>query len=235
MKKSFIVLFSLLAFFACRNDNDAPGPEPAVEDKDWYILRAPDNREIQAVYGDIDGTLLITDRFRIYYTRDKGKTWTQADYQNHIGLAGLAARNDTLFALDTETSSSNDPGNRYAIRPYYFSVNGGEHWEELKSRWTMPEMKVALNYAHSGNGIRFSIDRVYHSNGSVEDIGIKSESGRKISLPQRHVLMSVQFDAKSRLYVAGSSPLCDKNGYLTLCDSKDVRGTLYVSRKAIDY
>jgi hypothetical protein len=235
MKKSFIILLSLVAFWGCRNNENAPAPELAAENKDWYILRAPENREIQSVYGDIDGTLLITDRFRIYYTKDRGKTWTQADYENHIGLSGLAARNDTLFALDTETTGSNDPGNRYATRPYYFSVNGGIHWEELASRWTMDDMKVPLNYAHSGNGIRFNIDRVYNANGTVDDIGIKSESGRKIGLPQRHVLMSVRFDQKSRLYVAASSPLCDKNGYVTVCDDKDVRGTLYISKKAIDY
>ncbi len=235
MKKRFIILFCLLAFAGCRDDKDAPAPEMQVEDKDWYILRAPENREIQAVYGDIDGTLLITDRFRIYYTKDKGKTWKQADYQTNIGLAGLAARNDTLFALDTETSTSNDPGNRYAIRPYYFSVNGGENWKALPARLTLDEMKIPLNYAHSGNGIRFSIDRVYNANGTVDDLGIKSESGRKITLPQRHVLISVQFDQKSRIYVAASAPFCDKNGYLTLCDAKDARGTLYISKKAIDY
>ncbi|MCF0074394.1 glycoside hydrolase [Dyadobacter sp. CY261] len=235
MKKLFIILFAVLSFLGCRNDKDTPGPGAEVEDKDWHILRSPDNREIQAVYGDIDGTLLITDRLRIYYTRDKGKTWTQADYKNSIGLSGFGSRNDTLFVMDTETSNSSDPGNRYAIRPYYFSVDGGTHWEELALRWTMPDMKVSLNYANSGNGIRFSIDRVYHSSGIVEDIGLKTENGRKISLPQRHALTNVYFDQKSRLYVAASAPLCDRNGYLTLCDDKDVRGTLYISKKAMDY
>ena len=235
MKNLLIALLSLLAFFGCRSDHDTPGPKAAVENEDWYILRAPHNREIQAVYGDIDGTLLITDRRSVYYTRDKGKTWTQADYQNNIGLAGFGSRNDTLFVLDTQTMSSADPGNRYAIRPYYFSVNGGEHWEELPSRWASPEMKVSLNYAYSGNGNRFSIDRVYHPNGSVEDVGVKGENGRKISLPQLHVLNVVHFDAKSRLYVAGSAPFCDKNGHVKLCDEKDARGTLYISKKAIYY
>jgi len=235
MKKTLTMLFSLLAFIACRHDKDVPGPGTMAEDEDWYILRAPQNREIQAVYGDIDGTLLITDRFRIYYTGDKGKTWTQADYQNNIGLAGFVARNDTLFVLDAETKSSADPGNRYAIRPYYFSVNGGAHWEALPARMTLDEVKVPLNYAYSGNGNRFSIDRVFHPDGSVEDLGVKGESGRQIGLPQLHVLNTVHFDAKSRLYVAGSAPLCDQKGYVKLCDEKDASGTLYISKKAVYY
>lgn len=235
MKKTLFILFSLLAFFGCRNDGDTPGPGTVTEDKDWYILRAPGNREIQAIYGDIDGTLLITDRHRVYYTRDKGKTWTQADYVNNTGLAGFAARNDTLFVLDTQTMSSADPGNLYAIRPYYFSLNGGVHWQPLPSILTLDETKVALNYAYSGNGNRFSIERVYHPNGSVEDVGVKGENGRKIGLPQLHVLNTVHFDAKSRLYVAGSAPLCNKAGYVQLCNEKDATGTLYISKKAIYY
>ena len=70
------------------------------------------------VHGDIDGTLVISDRKFIFYSRDKGATWTKANYQNNIGLLGFGMRNDTLFVLDTEISSSAEPGNRYASRPY---------------------------------------------------------------------------------------------------------------------
>ena len=233
MKQSFIVLFLLLSFISCVNKKETPSPE--IENADWYILRAPENREIQAVFGDIDGTVLITDRFRIYYTNDKGKTWNQADYNSHIGLAGFTMSNDTLFVLDTETSNSADPGNRYAIRPYYFSVNGGISWKEMPKKPGIPEMKTPLNYGLSGNGIRFSIDQIIHPDGNVEHIGIKTENGRKISLPQHHVLTNVYFDKKSRLYVSGSAPLCNINGYMQLCDKQNVRGTLYISKKAIDY
>ncbi|KAA0992667.1 hypothetical protein [Dyadobacter aurulentus] len=233
MKRSFIVLFALLSLVACRNDKDLPLPG-MLEDKDWYILRAPENRQIQAVYGDIDGTLLITDRFHIYYTRDKGTTWTQADYKNNVGLAGFGTRNDTLFVMDTETTSSAEPGNRYAIRPYFFSLDGGMRWEKLSQRGDEPEMKIALNYAYSGNGIRFSIDELV-SNGSVTHFGIKNESGRKITLPQRHNLNNVYFDQKSRLYIAASSPICEKNGADQFCDNNDFRGTLYISKREINY
>jgi len=231
MKQLFIALLTVFFLSSCNN----PELETELADSDWYMLRAPGNREIQAVYGDIDDILLITDRFRIYYTKDKGKSWNQASYDSNIGLAGFARSNDTLFVLDTQTTSSTDPGNRYAIRPYYFSIDGGISWQKLQQHASMAEMKTPLNYGHSGNGIRFSMDQVFYDNGTVEDKGIISENGRKISLPQHHILTNVYFDKKSRLYVSGSAPLCSTDGYLQLCDKQDERGTLYISKQAIDY
>jgi len=237
MKRTFIILFILLACIGCDNDRNAPTPdiETELQHPDWHILRAPKNREIYAVHGDIDGTLLISDRFRIYFTKDKGKTWTLSDYNPGIGLAGFAVSNDTIFVLDTESSSSADPGNRYASRPYYFSIDGGETWKELKQRPGSPEMQTPINYAFSGNGIRFSIDQVIQSNGMINYLGIKTENGRKIAIPYRHVLNSINFDRKSRLYVTASRPFCDLNGNVEFCDQEDFRGTLYVSKKNIDF
>lgn len=234
MKHSYAILLALLFLFSCRKDNEVPAPEPEAEHPDWYILRAPDDYEIQSVYGDIDGILLLTDRRHIHYTQDKGKSWKQADYNSNIGLSGFAMANDTLFVLDTETSSNDDPGNRYAIRPYYFSVDSGISWKKLDYQPGTPEMKTPLNYSFSASGIRFSIDRFIDTNGNVVDSGIKSENGRKIILPQQHVLTSVYFDKKSRLYISGSAPLCNADGYMQLCDKENARGTLYISKREIN-
>ncbi|GGB76941.1 hypothetical protein [Dyadobacter sediminis] len=235
MKHSVTVLLSLLFLFACRKDSEVPTPEKEAQHPDWYILHAPDEHGIQAVYGDIDGTLLLTDRRHIHYTKDKGKTWKQASYDSSIGLSGFAMTNDTLFVLDTETVSSSDSGNVYAKHPYQFSVDGGISWKKLDQQWSMPEMKTPLNYSYSANGIRFSIDRFIDSNGHVEDKGIKSENGRRIGLPRQHVLKSIYFDKKSRLYISGSAPLCHTDGYMQLCDKENARGTLYISRQEIRY
>lgn len=61
MKRSITILFALLSFFACRNDADSPVPG-LEENKDWYILRAPENRKISTVYGNIRGTLYISKK-----------------------------------------------------------------------------------------------------------------------------------------------------------------------------
>ncbi|MCE7066980.1 sialidase family protein [Dyadobacter sp. CY326] len=206
-----------------------------MQHPDWYILRGPENTEIYAVYGDIDGTLVVTDRYRAYYSKNKGKTWTQSTFDSKNGLLGFAVSNDTLFTLDTQTMSGDDPGNRYAIRPAYFSLDGGVTWDKLTQRPGIPEMKTPLNYGFSANGIRFSIDEIIQPVGTIEYLGIVTENGRKIALPQQHALNNVYFDQKSRLYISASAPLCNKDGYVQLCNKQDVRGTLYISKKPINY
>ncbi|KAA6432689.1 hypothetical protein FEM33_23490 [Dyadobacter flavalbus] len=114
-------------------------------------------------------------------------------------------------------------------------MDGGISWKKLDRQAERSEMKTPLNYSYSANGIRFSIDRFIDTNGHVEDKGIKSENGRKIALPQRHVLKSVYFDKKSRLYISGSAPLCDTGGNMQPCDKENARGTLYISRQEIRY
>jgi len=114
-------------------------------------------------------------------------------------------------------------------------VDNGISWQKLQYHAGITEMKTPLNYAHSGNGVRFSIDQVIYETGDIEDKGIISENGRKISLPQQHVLTSIYFDKKSRLYVSGSAPFCNKDGHLQLCKQDDATGTLYISKKPIDY
>ncbi|AMR28043.1 hypothetical protein A0257_13715 [Hymenobacter psoromatis] len=47
----------------------------APDHPDWYALRAPDDRAIQAVTGDIDGALIISTTFHSYRTTDRGRSW----------------------------------------------------------------------------------------------------------------------------------------------------------------
>lgn len=229
MKQLVTILSAVLFLISCNNTE----PEALPESSEWYVLRAPENRDIQAAYGDMDDILLITDRFHIYYTKDKGKSWNKANYNSNIGLAGFTQRNDTLFVLNTQSSNGDDPGNRYAARPYYFSLDKGISWQELQYNAGTTEMKTPLNFAHSGNGVRFKIDQVIYENGMVEDKGIVSEYGSKYIFPQHHALSSVYFDKKSRLYVSGSAPLCDIADFFQPCDKQDASGTLYISKNAI--
>lgn len=233
MKRSFIILFSLLAFLGCRHDKDAPGPETEGENKDWYILRAPDNREIKAVHGNIDDTLAITTGFRVYVTIDKGKSWTQSNYNANIGLFAFMEQQDTLFVMEGQRGSFTTLGNSFGIQPTWFSMNHGLTWQRVQGRSLYDEWKVPINYAYSGNGVMFSIDMIQTEEGYLETIGLKSETGRKIPLPARHQLISINFDEKSRLYATGSAPLCGDGGKFEYCDQTNRSGTLYVSKSPI--
>ncbi|GGH29669.1 hypothetical protein [Dyadobacter endophyticus] len=234
MKRSFIILISLLAFVGCRHDKDAaPEPELAVEDKDWYILRSPDNRDIKAVHGSIDDTLTITTGFEVFVTADKGKTWTKGSYNAGIGLFAFLEKEDTLFVMEGQRGTTTVRDNSFGIQPTWFSMDRGLTWERATGRWIYDEWKVPINYAYSGNGILFSIDMIQTAEGYLQTIGLKSETGRKISLPAHHQLISVNFDKKSRLYVTGSAPLCGDGNNFEYCDQTNRSGTLYISKKPV--
>nr|GFC72443.1 hypothetical protein [Tanacetum cinerariifolium] len=63
--------------------------EPGLpEYADWYALRAPEGRAIEAVAGNLDSTLVISTSFAIYQTKDRGKTWLLSDYTDRSRGAG---------------------------------------------------------------------------------------------------------------------------------------------------
>lgn len=233
MKKTFIILLSLLAFLGCRNEKDAPTPETMLEHPDWYILRAPDNREIKAVHGNIDDTLTITTGFEVFLTTDKGKTWKKGDYNARVGLFAFWQRQDTLYVMEGRRNGGSVFDNYFGIQPTWFSMDRGLSWERSTVWWDTDTWKVPINYAYSGNGIRFQIDLIQTTDSYLETIGVKSESGRKITLPARHQLESVYFDEKSRLYVTGSAPLCGDGADFEFCDQVNRSGTVYISKKPV--
>lgn len=230
MKQLLLAAAAFLLLFSCKKEDV---PVPQLENADWYVLRSPDNRDIQAVHGEIDDTLTITTGFDIFVTTDKGKTWTKGNYNARVGLFAFLEKEDTLFVLEGRRSGASVFDNIFGIQPTWFSMNRGLNWERSTSRWDFEDWKVPINYAYSGNGIRFEIDLIQTEEGYLQTIGIKSESGRKIVLPARHQLVSVCFDKKSRLYVTGSAPLCSDGKTFEFCDQVNRSGTVYISKKPI--
>lgn len=230
MKQLLLAFAALLLLFSCKKEDS---PVPQLENADWYMLRSPDNRDIKAVHGDIDGTLTITTGFEIFVTTDKGKSWTKGNYNARVGLFAFLEKEDTLFVLEGQRSGASVFDNVFGIQPTWFSMNHGLNWERSTSRRDFEDWKVPINYAYSGNGIRFEIDLIQNEEGYLQTIGIKSESGRKIALPARHQLVSVYFDKKSRLYVTGSAPLCSEGKTFEYCDQVNRSGTVYISKKPV--
>jgi hypothetical protein len=234
----YIVLASLSALLlglsACHKE-DAEPSQPNYAD--WYALRAPETRAIQAVYGDLDETLVISTRFKIYQTKDQGKTWLTSDYSAHYGVEGFIMRNDTLLALTATLGGVGTSNASYATNASYYSVDKGATWLPYRN-WTREvnfDPKVLLNSATSPAGIEYSIDvrRTPVSPGStsnyIETIGVKSAIGTQLTLPKDHDITSVYFDAKSRLYVTASAALCGRRENFAFCDEQN--GVLYVSKK----
>lgn len=232
MRQFLPFLASLLLLFACeKEEKNTPQPE----DPNWYVLRAPDNREIKAVHGNIDDTLVITTGFKIYVTTDQGKTWQTGSYNAGIGLFAFIKSEDTLFAMEGQRGSFTTRDNAFGIQPYWCSLDNGLTWSRARGSMAKDGWQVPINYAYSGNGIKFGIDMIQTPEGYLRTIGIKSESGTRLTLPGNHQLISIYFDHTSRLYVTGSAPLCGQGNTFEYCDDKTRNGTLFVSRKPVLY
>jgi hypothetical protein len=227
MKSLYYSIALFLVFLAaCKREHSTSIQPDPIEDQNWYILTAPDAREIKGVYGDIDDRLVITDGRKIYFTTDKGRSWQNGDYNANIGLFGFSALGDTLLVLNTLSTTSASPGDLFATRPSHYSLDMGSTWRPYAS--TREEIMVPMNRVKSFSGVEYAIKQ-QTSGGYIETTGISTSTGKTITLPARHQIKSLFLDQKSRLYVAGSAAICGDNKTFAFCASEN--GTLYVSKK----
>jgi hypothetical protein len=236
-KSTLLFGIGVLTLSACRKEEVEiePGlPEYA----DWYAVRSPEGRAIEAVYGDLDSTLVISTLFKIYQTKDRGKTWLTSNYNAAHAVEGFLMRNDTLLTLTaTATGVGTAPGTSYATSPLDYSVDKGATWKPYRD-WTRRafEPRVALSVATSPAGVEYSIDelrtpvRPGSTSYYVETVGVKSSTGSKLTLPHDHVITSICFDTRARLYVTASAALCGRRENFAYCGKPN--GILYVSKKS---
>jgi len=238
MKSTWLLLSAGLFFSldACQKDaKEQTQPEP--EYADWFALRAPDNRAIEAVAGDIDGTLVITTGYMVYQTTDRGRTWRTSNYSSRIKMFGFLQQQDTLLALDAQLDNVvNNPSTAYAANASHFSLDQGFTWKPYRNwRRANFEPRVARNRVKTTSGTEYSIDVLLTPTGPqsgssyVETVGLNTSTGQKLALPQEHQINSLYVDAKSRLYVAASAPLCGRRENFAFCGEQN--GVLYVSKK----
>jgi len=237
VKNKILPFMAVLLLAACsKKDAEAVRPEPA-DTPDWYVLQSPDARPIESVAGDLDGTLVISTMFHIYQTKDRGRTWQLSDYQDKQGILGFGVVQDTLLALRSTTGASLPTSTEYAILPEFASLDQGATWVRYHDHrhYNGPMLLVARNRALSPSGTEYHIDYrltpTAPNSGSsyVETIGITSTAGNYLSLPQRHNITSLSFDARARLYVTASAALCGTLEKFAYCGPEN--GLLYVSKK----
>lgn len=229
--KKYIAGLLLLLLVACHKE-----PENTIlpEYADWYAIKAPEARAIEAVYGDLDQTLVIATAFTIYQTKDRGKTW-QTTYKSDRGLFGFSLKQDTLLVFGAQSGVALDSMTAYAVNPFQYSLDQGTTWNRYINRRPDFEIKVARNLVTTPSKTEYSIDYLLTpvSPGSttsnyVESVGIKTSSGRLLTLPNDHQITSLYVDSKSRLYVTASAPLCGRLKNFAFCG--DQNGILYISK-----
>lgn len=233
-------LLLLGALGACRKQPEAqPMSTTLTETADWYILRAPEAREIVAVTGDLDGTLLLTTAFNVYRTTDRGATWTTTRPSN-LGIFGFLTRRDTVFTLTTGRGALADTTTIYAQHPTDYTTDQGRTWQRYQytsSSASFFEAKVPLNRVRTPSGTTYYVATEREptapnsSSFYVLNKGIDGPSGRVLNLPQTHQVRSLYLDKQARLYVAASAPMCGQGKNFTFCGEQN--GLLYISKKPL--
>lgn len=229
-----VALLLLSTLGACRKQ---PAEQPAPEYTDWYALKAPEARAIEAVAGDIDGTLIITTRYNIYRTTDRGKTWAVSQ-PSDLGIFGFVTHRDTLFTLTGGIGSLVDSTTAYAGNPTHYSADQGRTWQLYhfkQSTVAFAHTRVPINRVRTpaGADYRIAIEKepISSSSAYIYTTGIQGPAGLPIKLPQEHQLNSIYLDSKARLYVAASAPLCGRGKNFAFCGEQN--GVLYVSEKPL--
>lgn len=231
-----------LATGACRQHaNDTPSP---AEDPDWIRLEIPKGRVANAVFGSLDGTLVVTTYKDAYYTTDKGATWHKT-FDFATEKQALVARHDTLIALNK--AGLDVRGHQVAVRGDYYSPDLGRTWKpaldaqyyaygRLRQRVDSVQANgVAYQYKLNYSPVAPGSNTFYSEPSDL----VRSSAGRQttLRLPAKHVLRTLYLDAQNRLYVTAAS--CEhRNSPVDCADCQPENGlqspaVVYVSRKPL--
>lgn len=237
MKSIGYGLVLLLVLAACHRDNpDTVQPEYTA----WYILRSPDAGSIDAVWGDIDRTVVIASTtLALYRTTDRGESWQQV-YAKNQPVTGLVMQKDTLFATSGMLYAG---GEVTLVNTALYSIDLGATW--LTYHRINPTFDLVGYAGNSGiktnpvtatNGVTYTIRRQYLNDstkirGRFITPGVVTQTGRQIDLPKRHQLRSLALDAKGRLYAAGSDEVCELSPNFRYCNGG--KGVVYVSKNPL--
>jgi hypothetical protein len=237
------VLPFLLLIAACKPQEDVT---PAgAEDANWMRFEIPtalSGDEAYAIVGDVDKTLLVSTRQRVYMTSDQGKTWRES--HNFYGpVSGLVLRHDTIFALTMSgTTPQGEPLAGYADM---FTADWGKTWVYSKNVYLYSfytqlqapsrQVQVAgITYRTTENTepIPNSSSRLV----LASDLWREQGTDRTLlQLPTRHYLKGLHLDAQQRLYVAASGLSFDGNTGKAINPTVGRPAVVYVSRKPLPH
>lgn len=242
MKTLFYFILILAALSCKKTESDTVAPDYA----DWHTLKAPIDEPIQAVWGELESTLVIATTFKLYRSTDQGKNWQQVD-QLQGGISGFVHHNDTLFVM---TGFINTPTAHIMAHASKFSLDAGESWQvyrkynplfDTRSSLGPVNPKLYIDSVRTIIGTTYTINKVYLDpptavSRRVEMPNVITDQGRIVKLPQWHKIQSLYLDPKQRLYLAATDAICERSdsgkGY-TYCNSKQGRGMVYISKSPL--
>lgn len=248
MKKLLYCSCLLFIAAACQK-KDAEVKPLEAEDADWIKLEVPSpiptDDLAYAIAGDLDKTLLVSTKFMVYATSDRGKTW-QISKNSQGPVPLLLERNDTILAF-RHASNIESFGEGMARDIHSFTTDYGKTWfdtsrlpaqQYIRYRDTQhPAGRVQVNgaaFSVKGNtkaGPNVTSSRVVVASDLLRTDG--SGQATDVRLPARHFLQGLHLDAQNRLYVGASGQRFDEVTGDYINPTVGGPAVVYVSRKPV--
>jgi hypothetical protein len=225
-----------MALASCAKEKDVV-EEPKFNHPDWMRLEIEQGKEMHAVYGNLDDTLMVSTLTEIFQTTDKGKTWLKAKV-NHHPVYGFLSVKDTVFSFESIVQKDkNSP--KLATFSQSYSIDKGFNWlsrYDVPLRISKPFATIALD-----NGVEIKVkENLEPINGNINhNLVLKSQVevvkngfSKTLILPFDNQITNIYVDKKGRLYVSATSSIFDKSGrYLDY--EKKQPAILYISKNNI--
>ncbi|MCB2377279.1 hypothetical protein LGH70_06775 [Hymenobacter sp. BT635] len=244
MKQTYLLLITGLAAASCQKQ---AAVEPAeAPDPNWVKLEIATVSSGDAAYsiaGDLDRTLLVATKQKVYASTNKGKTWRESHNFNG-SVPGLLQRNDTIFAL---TNTSTTPqGETVATFADMYTADFGVTWHYTAGVYPYDQYRAmsrpigqVTTAANTTYRIRENSEPMPNStsrrNTASDLLRLEGAAQTELPLPARHYLNNLFLDGRNRLYVAASGLRFDATtgAVLPQENGKNLPAVIYVSRKPL--
>jgi hypothetical protein len=232
-----IAVMVVLSSCAKKEVRDVP---PTFNDPNWTRIEIADGKEAHAVYGDIDGTLMVSTLTEIYQTTDKGKTWLKTKV-NHQPIYGFMSVKDTVFALQANSLKNKD-NELLATFSQYFTLDKGFTWKRCSQYNVSEERSQEFATIALDNQVKIKLkENLEPVNGNPNhnyilkrDIEIFEKGFSKIlTVPFDNQITNLHVDQSRRLYVSATRSIHDKKTGKSVGAEKNEPAVIYISKKNV--
>ncbi len=130
-------LFIAISLVLCACKNTDNGFETAYDVfpktmGEWNRIKIPGDEVVNAVFGNVDDTLVVMTSYNLYFSTDQGRSWTHT-FEANQGLSTLYYKSDTLVAYAGwhRQMLEGVPGVAYqesGMSPFVYSTDNGQTW-----------------------------------------------------------------------------------------------------------
>ncbi|RZL44219.1 MAG: hypothetical protein EOP00_20710 [Pedobacter sp.] len=209
----FVCLILILS--SCSKQKLATEIQGDFNDPNWIKLALTNEREIHAIFGSIEDTLLVSTIYNTYQITENGKKIVKLKKAFNQAVFGFVKSNDTLYALTANHLKYNN-GLRFASYAQNFSLDNGLSWNWTDLRKNNADLRKKFQEVVVSDKLSFSIKENIapfpnspNSGKVLKSDLIKNQIGFQsiFKLPFNNQITSLHLDHSGRLYVSTTAAL----------------------------